>query len=169
MHGCGELVAKEQSSRKPNSKKCKTHRYQPELYMADMTTSDKITIFETHDLMDEHKTISIATPRKNCVFSNGKAYLFDDPNGSRRDVCYLFSFLFRWKFRMKIIWKFSLYYMNNNNQMESYNLITSQMEILPDLPLNSFFRPPISIGKYTYILGNHQQNQDDESFTNCYR
>lgn len=82
------MVTAEQRKRKQNRKPCILRRYQPGLYMADMQISGKITIFKCtgpEDITD-HSKISITTPRKNCVFSNGKAYLFDKPNRSRRDV-----------------------------------------------------------------------------------
>lgn len=88
-HGCIELVKVEQSKRsgkgKSDHEPDESHRYCPEVYMADFIKPDKITIWDIMN-MCEHERISIASPRDKCVFSNGKAYLFDKSNESRRDV-----------------------------------------------------------------------------------
>lgn len=61
------------------------------MYLADVEGPQIISVLKhTGKLFvpdfDEVRTVSIDTPRKNHTFYGGKVYLFDDANGSARDV-----------------------------------------------------------------------------------
>lgn len=86
-HGCDDLVADEKNNRNDNRKPFSVHRFQPELYLADLTKPEKFTVYkQTDGEFDDKRTIPVESPRKNCIFSSGKAYLFDDINDASKSV-----------------------------------------------------------------------------------
>lgn len=72
------MATAEQNKRKPNHIPDSLHRYQPGLYLADFRKPGEIAIIKYFEgEWEDHKTISISSPRKSCTFFNGKAYFCD--------------------------------------------------------------------------------------------
>lgn len=96
--------------------------------------------------LEKFKTILIETPRKEFIFSDKKVFLFDGtiPTNSGGEIS-----------------------IKTLRQMESYDLITSKKDILPDIPLKSLLGSPIIVGKYIYLFGEGARGPRD--VTSCTR
>lgn len=71
----------------------RSRRFESELFFANYRKPNQITIHDCFGDFMESRKILIETPRKNCIFSCGKAYLFDD-NGTVGDVNIFLIFLY---------------------------------------------------------------------------
>lgn len=96
--------------------------------------------------IEKFRTISIETPRKSFIFSGKKVFLFDGTSSTNS------------------IGEISI---QTPRQMESYDLITSKKDILPDLPLKTVLGSPVIVGKYIYLFGKGARGRRD--VTSCTR
>lgn len=105
----------------------------------------KVREFDVDRFDDEcikkFKTISIETPRTNFIFSGRKIFLFDRTKPTK-GVSISHEMTNYIEKSIRIL-----------TQMESYDLINSKKDVLPNLPLKVVLGSPIIVGQYIYLFG----------------